>query len=214
MVNNFLIHGLPVKCAVGHIGAVVKSYHSHCGEAVAKTPSAASGLQQEVHFCTAADGVRIAYAAVGQGPPLIKAGNWLNHLEYDWQSPVWSVLLHALAADYRLIRYDARGNGLSDWEVEDLSFEAFVRDLESVIEASGLDRFPLLGVSQGCAVCIAYAVRHPERVSRLVLYVLSGDRGAARRKDMPDGSRQGRRSGHHSPADRDDDASCACRASS
>jgi pimeloyl-ACP methyl ester carboxylesterase len=114
--------------------------------------------------------VRIAYAGVGRGPPLVKTANWLNHLEYDWESPVWSMLLHALAADFRLIRYDARGNGLSDWEVEDLSFEAFVRDLESVIEASGLDRFALLGVSQGCAVCIAYAVRHLERVSRLVLY--------------------------------------------
>jgi len=137
---------------------------------MAKTPSPAPDLQQEVRFCTAADGVRIAYAAVGRGTPLINAANWLNHLEYDWESPVWSVLLHALAADYRLIRYDARGNGLSDWEAEDLSFEAFVRDLESVVEASGLDRFPLLGVSQGCAVCIAYAVRHPERVSHLVLY--------------------------------------------
>jgi pimeloyl-ACP methyl ester carboxylesterase len=119
-----------------------------------------------------------------RGPPLVKTANWLNHLGYDWESPVWSVLLHALAADFRLIRYDARGYGLSDWEVEDLSFEAFVRDLESVIEASGLDRFALLGVSQGCAVCIAYAVRHPERVSRLVLY---GGFAPGRRKR---GSRQ------------------------
>jgi pimeloyl-ACP methyl ester carboxylesterase/DNA-binding winged helix-turn-helix (wHTH) protein len=125
---------------------------------------------QDIHFCTAADGVRIAYALAGQGPPLVKSANWLNHLEYDWQSPVWSHLLHALAAEHRLIRYDARGNGLSDWEVDDISFDAFVRDLESVIEATGLQRFPLFGVSQGCAVSIAYAVRHPERVSRLVLY--------------------------------------------
>jgi pimeloyl-ACP methyl ester carboxylesterase/DNA-binding winged helix-turn-helix (wHTH) protein len=152
------------------VGEVTETTGSHIADVAAKTPPAAPGLQQEVHFCTAADGVRIAYAAVGRGPPLVKTANWLNHLEYDWESPVWSVLLHALAADFRLIRYDARGNGLSDWEVEDLSFEAFVRDLESVIEASGLDRFPLLGVSQGCAVCIAYAARHPERVSHLVLY--------------------------------------------
>jgi pimeloyl-ACP methyl ester carboxylesterase len=123
-----------------------------------------------VHFCTASDGVRIAYAEVGHGPPLIKAGNWLNHLEYDWESPIWSPFLHTLATEHRLIRYDARGNGLSDWEVEDLSLEAFVRDLESVVDATGLDRFPLLGMSQGCAVSIAYAVRHPERVSHLVLY--------------------------------------------
>ena len=129
-----------------------------------------SGMQQKVQFCTASDGVRIAYALAGQGLPLVKAANWLNHLEYDWQSPVWSHLLHALAAEYQLIRYDERGNGLSDWDVEDISFEAFVRDLESIIDAAGLKRFALLGISQGCAVSIAYAIRHPERVSHLVLY--------------------------------------------
>jgi pimeloyl-ACP methyl ester carboxylesterase len=127
-------------------------------------------LRQEIHFCTASDGVRIAYAAVGKGPPLVKAANWLNHLEYDWQSPIWSHVLRAIAARYRLIRYDERGNGLSDWDVKDISFEAFVRDLESVVDANGLKRFPLLGISQGCAVSIAYTVRHPERVSQLVLY--------------------------------------------
>jgi pimeloyl-ACP methyl ester carboxylesterase/DNA-binding winged helix-turn-helix (wHTH) protein len=125
--------------------------------------------QQEVRFCTASDGVRIAYALAGQGPPLVKTANWLNHLEYDWQSPVWSHLLHALAAGHRLIRYDERGNGLSDWEVDDISFDAFVRDLDSVVEATGLKRFAMLGISQGCAVSIAYAVRYPERVSHLVL---------------------------------------------
>jgi pimeloyl-ACP methyl ester carboxylesterase len=125
---------------------------------------------QEIHFCTTSDGVRIAYALAGQGPPLVKTANWLNHLEYDWQSPIWSHLLHVLAADHRLIRYDARGNGLSDWELDDISFDAFVRDLESVIEATGVERFPLFGISQGCAVSIAYTVRHPERVSRLILY--------------------------------------------
>jgi pimeloyl-ACP methyl ester carboxylesterase len=114
--------------------------------------------------------VRIAYALAGQGPPLIKAANWLNHLEYDWQSPIWRHLLHALAADHRLIRYDERGNGLSDWDVDDISFEAFVRDLESVVDATGLERFALFGISQGCSVSIAYAVRNPHRVSHLVLY--------------------------------------------
>jgi len=133
-------------------------------------PPRAPALRHEIHFCTASDGVRIAYAEVGTGPPLLKAANWLNHLEYDWESPIWSHLLRELAAEHRLIRYDARGNGLSDWEVDDISFEAFVRDLESVIEATGLERFALLGISQGCAISIAYAVRHPERVSRLVLY--------------------------------------------
>jgi DNA-binding winged helix-turn-helix (wHTH) protein/pimeloyl-ACP methyl ester carboxylesterase len=127
-------------------------------------------LNQEVHFCTASDGVRIAYALAGKGPPLVKAANWLNHLEYDWQSPIWSHLLHELASRYQLIRYDERGNGLSDWDVKEISFEAFVRDLESVVEATKLKRFALLGISQGCAVSIAYAIRHPERVSHLVLY--------------------------------------------
>jgi pimeloyl-ACP methyl ester carboxylesterase len=129
-----------------------------------------ASLQQEIHFCTASDGTRIAYALAGQGPPLVKAANWLNHLEYDWQSPIWSHLLRALAARYRLVRYDERGNGLSDWNVGDISFDAFVRDLESVVDGVGLNRFALLGISQGCAVSIAYAVKHPERVSHLVLY--------------------------------------------
>ena len=134
------------------------------------SPKPATTSQQEVHFCTASDGVRIAYALAGSGPPLVKTANWLNHLEYDWESPVWSHLLHALAAEHRLIRYDERGNGLSDWDVNDISFEAFVRDLETVVDAARLDRFSLLGVSQGCPVSIAYAVRNPGRVSHLVLY--------------------------------------------
>jgi pimeloyl-ACP methyl ester carboxylesterase/DNA-binding winged helix-turn-helix (wHTH) protein len=138
--------------------------------AQAQPPATPSHLRQEIHFCTASDGVRIAYAAVGQGPPLIKTANWLNHLEYDWESPIWSHLLDEIAATHRLIRYDARGNGLSDWDVSDISFEAFVRDLETVVEATGLQRFPLFGISQGCAVSIAYAVRHPEHVTHLILY--------------------------------------------
>jgi DNA-binding winged helix-turn-helix (wHTH) protein/pimeloyl-ACP methyl ester carboxylesterase len=136
--------------------------------------------QQEVHFCTVSDGVRIAYAVAGQGPPLVKAANWLNHLEYDWQSPIWSELLHELAASHWLVRYDERGNGLSDWDVDDISFEAFVRDLESVVDAAGLERFALLGISQGCAVSIVYAIRHPERISHLVLHG-GFARGRARR---------------------------------
>ncbi len=132
--------------------------------------AAAPALRQEIHFCTAADGVRIAYAKVGQGSPLIKAANYLTHLEYDWQSPVHLHFLHAIAAHHQLVRYDARGNGLSDWEVDDISFDAFVRDLESVVEATKIERFALLGISQGCAVSIAYAVRHPERVSHLILH--------------------------------------------
>jgi pimeloyl-ACP methyl ester carboxylesterase/DNA-binding SARP family transcriptional activator len=127
-------------------------------------------LQQEIRFCSTSDGVRIAYATVGEGPPLIKTANWLNHLEFDWESPIWRHVFRELARDRRLIRYDARGNGLSDWDVEEISFEAYIRDLESVVEATGVKRFPLLGISQGCAVSVEYAVRHPERVTRLVLH--------------------------------------------
>jgi pimeloyl-ACP methyl ester carboxylesterase/DNA-binding winged helix-turn-helix (wHTH) protein len=130
----------------------------------------APDLRQEIRFCTGADKVRIAYASVGEGPLLVKAANWFNHLEHDWQSPIWSHLLRELATGRRLVRYDARGNGLSDWDVDDLSFEAFVRDIDNVVAAARLERFALLGISQGCAVSIAYAVRHPEQVSRLILY--------------------------------------------
>jgi pimeloyl-ACP methyl ester carboxylesterase len=139
--------------------------HVRSGDAA----SAPAVPQQEVHFCTASDNVRIAYASAGQGMPLVKAANWLNHLEYDWHSPIWSHMLHALAARWRLIRYDERGNGLSDWDVADISFEAFVRDLETVVDAAGLDKFSLFGLSQGAAVSVAYTVRHPERVDRLIL---------------------------------------------
>lgn len=125
---------------------------------------------QTVQYCTAVDGARLAYSIVGDGPVLVKAANWLNHLEFEWDSPVWRHWIAALARDHSLLRYDGRGNGLSDWEVEDLSFEAMVSDLQAVVEDAGVDRFDLLGISQGCAVGIAYAVRHPGRVRRMVLY--------------------------------------------
>jgi DNA-binding SARP family transcriptional activator/pimeloyl-ACP methyl ester carboxylesterase len=126
-------------------------------------------LEQEIRFCITSDKVRIAYASVGQGPPLIKTANWLNHLEYDWDSPIWRHVFRGLAKDRRLIRYDARGNGLSDWDVADVSFEAFVRDLESVVEAAGVEKFPLLAISQGCAIAIEYVIRNPGRVTHLIL---------------------------------------------
>jgi pimeloyl-ACP methyl ester carboxylesterase len=94
----------------------------------------------------------------------------MNHLEYDWESPIWHHLLEGLARNHTLVRYDARGNGLSDWDVDELSLEAWVGDLETVVDAVGIDRFPLFGVSQGCAISIAYAARHPERLSHLILY--------------------------------------------
>ena len=127
-------------------------------------------LTQEINYCRAPDGVRLAWAKVGSGPPLVKAANWMNHLEYDWESPAWRHILHGVARNHTLIRYDQRGNGLSDWDVANISFDVFVSDLEAVVDAAGIERFALLGISQGCAVSIAYAVRHPERVSHLVLY--------------------------------------------
>jgi DNA-binding winged helix-turn-helix (wHTH) protein/pimeloyl-ACP methyl ester carboxylesterase len=130
----------------------------------------ATDKRQEIQFCSTSDGVTIAYSKVGSGLPLVKAGNWLNHLEYDWESPVWSHLLKWMADRWQLVRYDTRGNGLSDWDVGEITFDTMVCDLETVVDAAGLDRFVLFGASQGCAVSIAYAVKHPERVSKLVLY--------------------------------------------
>lgn len=126
--------------------------------------------RQRVQFCRTGDGVRIAFASVGRGPPLLKAANWLNHLELDWDAPTWAPLFRELSREHCFTRYDGRGNGLSDWKVPDLSFDAMVGDLEAVVEASALERFPLLGISQGCAVAIEFAARHPEKVSHLVLW--------------------------------------------
>jgi class 3 adenylate cyclase/pimeloyl-ACP methyl ester carboxylesterase len=129
-----------------------------------------SDLKQEVRYCSTPDGVRLAYAKVGSGPPLVRTGHWMSHLEYDWELPISRHLLLELAKSFTLFRYDARGNGLSDWDVGELSLDAWVSDMETVVDAAGLARFSLLGLSQGCAVSIAYAVKHPERVSHLILY--------------------------------------------
>ena len=125
--------------------------------------------EQEIHFCKTGDGVQLAYARIGQGPPLVKTGHWMTHIEFDLESPIWRHLYRELSRDHSFFRYDARGNGLSDREIRDITFEKFVDDLEAVVDAAGIDRFALLGISQGCAVSIAYAVRHPQRISHLVL---------------------------------------------
>jgi pimeloyl-ACP methyl ester carboxylesterase/DNA-binding winged helix-turn-helix (wHTH) protein len=138
--------------------------------APAPKPDLTPRLEQEVRFCTSFDGTRIAYGIMGEGPTLVKAPNWLTHLEYERESPVWRHWWEALGADHRVIRFDQRGSGLSDRAVEDLSFGAWLRDLEAVVEATGEEKFDLLGISQGGAVAIEYAVRHPERVRKLVLY--------------------------------------------
>lgn len=127
-------------------------------------------LRQSIRFCTAHDGAQIAFATSGSGPALVKVGNWLSHLEFDLKSPVWGHLIETLSSDHTVIRYDQRGTGLSDWEVDDISFDAWVRDLETVVDAAGVDRFSLLGISQGVPVGIAYAVRRPERVTQLILH--------------------------------------------
>jgi pimeloyl-ACP methyl ester carboxylesterase/DNA-binding winged helix-turn-helix (wHTH) protein len=148
----------------------VTSASSAAGAAIERGGTSPAGIEQTIRFATAADGVRIAYATSGSGAPLVKTANWLTHLEHDWESPVWRHWLRELSRSHRLVRYDERGCGLSDRDVQDVSFDSWIRDLETIVEAAGLERFPLFGMSQGCAVAVAYAARHPERVSRMVLY--------------------------------------------
>lgn len=125
---------------------------------------------QSIHFCRSSDGVRIAYATSGSGPPLVRAPNWLTNIDLDWRSPIWRHWFEALSEQNTLVRYDIRGSGLSDRVAEDLSLEAWVRDMEAVVDDLGLDRFPVLGICQGGATAITYATRHPERVTGLILY--------------------------------------------
>ena len=130
---------------------------------------AEAALHQHVQFATARDGAQIAWAAIGNGPPVLKAPNWLNHIEYEWRNPVWGPAFAELARRRQLVRFDQRGNGLSDWEVEEISQGAMIGDMATIASAAGLDRFALLGISQGCAFSIRYAAENPERVSCLVL---------------------------------------------
>jgi class 3 adenylate cyclase/pimeloyl-ACP methyl ester carboxylesterase len=127
-------------------------------------------MNQQIRFCTTSDGVRIAYATVGEGPPLILAWGWIGHLQFEWDNPDWRVFLEGLARGRQLVHFDKRGTGLSDWKAPDLSIEGQVRDLETVVDASRLKRFALMGISEGGPTAIMYAARHPERVSHLVLY--------------------------------------------
>src|SRR5687768_11143416 len=130
-----------------------------------------SQTRQRIRFLRTDDGVRLAWAEAGSGPLLVKASNWMTHLEFEWESPVWRHWLRFFSDHFRYVRYDERGCGLTDWQVSDLSLERWLADLESVVEAAAPEGpFTLLGISQGAAACIAYAVRHPERVSRMVLY--------------------------------------------
>src|SRR5262245_29399433 len=139
---------------------------------------------QKVRFCRTRDGVNIAAASVGNGMPLVRTSTWMTHVEYDWQSPIRTPLLQFLADRFHLIRYDCRNNGLSDWDVSDVSFQALQHDLETVVDAFSLRSYALLGISQGAAIAIAHAVRYPGRVSKMVLmggYALGHDKRGPRK---------------------------------
>ncbi|MGI9622086.1 MAG: alpha/beta fold hydrolase [Acidimicrobiales bacterium] len=139
------------------------------GEPTTAATTAPREMPQQIRFATSADGTCIAHSTVGAGPTLVRAAHWITHLDFEWQSPVWRPWLDGLMAGRTLVRYDGRGMGLSDQDVEDLGIEVAVQDLEAVVENLGLERFPLLGLSQGGAVAIAYAHRHPDKVSKLVI---------------------------------------------
>ena len=135
---------------------------------VRETPEV--GLKQRVQFTASADGTQIAWASVGDGPPIFKAPNYLNHIEYEWTSPFWGPFLAEFARKNRLVRFDQRGNGLSDWDIENVSPEAMIEDMEAVVAAANLERFALFGISQGTAFSVRYAVKHPDKVSCLILF--------------------------------------------
>jgi pimeloyl-ACP methyl ester carboxylesterase len=138
-------------------------------EVTATSPATTASAAQRTYVCKAADGTRLAYARLGEGPPVVKAANWLSHLELDWKGELNRRWLELLSRGRCLVRYDARGNGLSDWSPPSLTFESFVSDLATVFDAAGIERAPLVGLSQGAPLAAAYAARHPERVSRLIL---------------------------------------------
>jgi pimeloyl-ACP methyl ester carboxylesterase/DNA-binding CsgD family transcriptional regulator len=144
-----------------------------------------AAFKQEIRFTHSADGTRLAYAVHGEGYPLVRAAHWLTNIERDWQTPVWRPWFDALGSRYRFHRYDSRGCGLSDRGATEISLDRLVADLEAVVDGAGLDRFALLGTSQGGAVSITYAARHPERVSHLVLLGAFA-RGPFRRSPSPE----------------------------
>jgi pimeloyl-ACP methyl ester carboxylesterase len=146
-------------------------------------------MQQTIRYTRTADGVHLAWARAGDGKALVKASNWLTHLEFDWDSPVWRHWTHFLAANYRSIRYDERGCGMSDWAITDSSYDHWFEDFDRIIEVAEPEPpFILLGISQGGTAAISYAARHPDNVSHLILYGAYA-RGWARRDD-PDAAQR------------------------
>ncbi|MFG2307206.1 alpha/beta fold hydrolase [Streptomyces sp. NPDC048566] len=155
--------------ASGEASAVAPAAASTVPPTSSGSPAPAAADHEVIRFCRSADGTRVAYTATGQGPPLVKTANWLTRLDLDRTTPMWAHWFEGLTRGRRLIRYDERGCGLSEWTVPGFALDDLVADLDAVVDAVGLDRFPLLGVSQGGAVAVAYAARRPERVSRLIL---------------------------------------------
>src|SRR5262245_24615704 len=127
-------------------------------------------MDQDIRFCTTADNVKIAYAISGEGPVLVMPATWLSHLEHQWSSLAWRPWLETLSRKYTLLRYDSRGCGLSDRAPAELSFEGWIRDMEAVVDAAGFRQFDMLATCWGGSIAVEYAARHPDRVSRLVLY--------------------------------------------
>src|SRR3954464_3301561 len=159
-----------ISRAVGVFGLAARDIAAIPASTKDKLPTISTYAdEQTIRYCQSNDGIQLAYSQTGTGSPLVKTGHWMTHIEFDFESPVWRQFYRELSRDNTFYRYDARGNGLSDREITDISFEHFVDDLETVVDAAGIDRFALLGISQGCAVSVAYAVRHPERVSHLIL---------------------------------------------
>jgi pimeloyl-ACP methyl ester carboxylesterase/class 3 adenylate cyclase len=143
--------------------------HAHALGTGAATPPAARS--QHVRYLPATDGLRLAWAEVGSGSTLVKAANWLTHLEYEWNSPVWKHWIRFFSQHWRFVRYDERGCGMSDWREDGLTLDQWADDLQSVIDAAQpAEPITLIGISQGAATCIRYATRHPDRVERLILY--------------------------------------------
>ncbi len=151
----------------------------------------ASAMNQDIRFCSTPDGVKLAYALSGEGPPLVMSATWLTHLEHQWRSLAWRPWLDAFSLGHKLLRYDSRGCGLSDRDVGDLSFGSWVRDFECVIDAAGFRQFDLLATCQGGPIAIEYAARHPERVKHLILYGTYA-RGRLRWTERPDEVEKGR----------------------
>lgn len=164
--------GLPVRgCLEGGTGSDAPPWEERPGMGRIDVSMPGQMSRQRIRYVRASDGVRVAWAEAGSGPVLVKAANWLTHLEYDWTSPVWQHWMRFFSDHFRFIRYDERGCGMSEWDAGDLSCESWIQDLEGVVEAAALEKpFALLGISQGAAVCVEYAVRHPKRVSHLILH--------------------------------------------